>query len=454
MSSLTERVITISKGLDLPIAGAPKQIVEVAKPVSRVALLGHEYVGLKPTMLVEEGERVRKGQPLFEDKSNPGVRFTAPASGVVSAINRGDRRVLLSVVITLEGDDYINFGAEADLTALSRDAVQQKLLESGLWVALRTRPFSRAPKPGSVPAAIFITATDTNPLAADPRPIINAAADDFVAGLQVLAHLTDGKLFLCQDGKPEALPGADLPRVESWRFAGMHPAGLVGTHIHHLLPVTLERQVWHIGYQDVIAIGQLFTTGELDNSRVISVAGPQVSNPRLLRTISGACINELLAGELQQPELCRVVSGSVLGGFTAVAELDYLSRFRPQVSVLKEDHRASVLPWVRPGKDLFSVTGAVLSRFLPRKLFAMTTHSGGAKRAMLAFGQLDRVMPLDILPTLLVRDLVVRDTDEAQLLGALELDEEDLALCTFVCPSKYDYGQELRACLTIIEREG
>ncbi|MCL1074583.1 Na(+)-translocating NADH-quinone reductase subunit A [Shewanella dokdonensis] len=454
MSSATERVITINKGLDLPIAGAPQQVIEAANPVTKVALLGHEYVGLKPTMLVEEGARVRKGQPLFEDKSNPGVRFTAPASGIVSAINRGERRVLLSVVITLDGDDYINFGAEADLTALSRDAVQQKLLESGLWVALRTRPFSRAPKPDSTPAAIFITATDTNPLAPDPRPIINAAADDFVAGLQVLTHLTDGKLFLCQDGEPEPLPGAELAQVENWHFTGVHPAGLVGTHIHHLLPVSSERQVWHIGYQDVIAIGQLFTTGELDNSRVISLAGPQVANPRLLRTISGVCISELVSGELLQPELCRVVSGSVLGGFTAVAELDYLSRFRPQISVLKEDHRASVLPWVRPGKSLFSVTGAVLSRFLPPKLFAMTTHIGGGKRAMLAFGQLDRVMPLDILPTLLVRDLVVRDTDEAQLLGALELDEEDLALCTFVCPSKYDYGQELRACLTIIEREG
>ncbi|QUN05473.1 Na(+)-translocating NADH-quinone reductase subunit A [Shewanella yunxiaonensis] len=454
MVNSAKRIITIKKGLDLPIVGAPQQLIETATAVTQVALIGHEYIGLKPTMLVEEGERVRKGQPLFEDKSNPGVRFTAPASGIVTAINRGDRRVLLSVVITLDGDDYINFGAEADLTTLSRQAVQQKLLESGLWVALRTRPFSRAPKPGSAPAAIFITATDTNPLAPDPRVIINEAAEDFVAGLQVLAHLTDGKLYLCQDGNPALLPGNEIPQVETWHFTGVHPAGLVGTHIHHLFPVSIERQVWHIGYQDVIAIGQLFTTGELDTSRVISLAGPQVKHPRLLRTVMGAKVSELVAGELKQPHLSRVISGSVLGGFTAVAELDYLGRFRPQLSVLKEDHRPKVLPWMRPGKELFSVTGAVLSRFLPQKLFALTTHYGGAKRAMLAFGQLDRVMPLDILPTLLVRDLVVRDTDEAQLLGALELDEEDLALCTFVCPSKYDYGQELRACLTIIEREG
>ncbi|MFQ6370827.1 Na(+)-translocating NADH-quinone reductase subunit A [Shewanella sp. YIC-542] len=454
MGRSAKRVITISKGLDLPITGAPQQVIETARPVTQVALLGHEYVGMKPTMLVEKGERVRTGQALFEDKKNPGVRFTAPASGVVTAINRGDRRALLSVVITLEGDGYINFGAETDLDGLSREAVQQKLLDSGLWVALRTRPFSRAPKPGSHPAALFITVTDTNPLAADPRVVIADAAEDFAAGLQVLSHLTDGPLYLCQDGQAQPLPGSELPRVQSWRFAGVHPAGLVGTHIHYLAPVSLERQVWHIGYQDVIAVGQLFTTGELNSSRVIALAGPQVKNPRLLRTLMGAKASELVAGELQQPEMCRVVSGSVLNGFNATAQLDYLSRFRPQLSVLLEDHHASVLPWVRPGKDLFSVTGAVLSHFLPRRLFPMTTHSGGAKRAMLAFGQLERVMPLDILPTLLVRDLLVQDTDEAQQLGALELDEEDLALCTFVCPSKYDYGQALRTCLTIIEREG
>ncbi|KFZ37433.1 Na(+)-translocating NADH-quinone reductase subunit A [Shewanella mangrovi] len=452
MSSTSERVITVKKGLDVPISGAPRQIIEPAATTSQVALLGSDYVGLKPTMLVEVGDRVKKGQALFEDKSNPGVRFTAPAAGVVSAVNRGERRVLQSVVIDCDGDDAIDFGA-AETNTLDREAVQQKLLDSGLWSALRTRPFSRAPKPGSAPAGLFITAVDTNPLAADPRVVINDAADDFAYGIKVLRLLTDGTVFLCHDGK-DSLPGSDIDGVESYGFQGVHPAGLVGTHIHHLMPVNLERQAWHINYQDVIAVGKLFATGQLDSSRVISLAGPSVLDPRLIRTVIGARASELVAGQIKDVELARVVSGSVLSGHKAEDELDFLGRFKLQLSVLKEDHTQGVLPWVRPGADKFSITRTVISRFLPSKLYDMTTHVGGAKRAMMAFGQLDRVMPLDILPTLLVRDLVVRDTDEAQLLGALELDEEDLALCTFVCPSKYDFGQELRACLTIIEREG
>ncbi|AZQ11953.1 Na(+)-translocating NADH-quinone reductase subunit A [Shewanella khirikhana] len=455
MADYSEAIITVKKGLDVPIAGAPRQEIDLAAKPSQLALLGKEYVGLKPSMLVEEGERVIKGQALFEDKSNPGVRFTAPCAGVVSAIHRGEKRMLLSVVIDCDGsDEAIDFGAEANLAALSREQVQDKLLQSGLWTALRTRPFSRAPKPGSVPAGLFVTAVDTNPLAADPRVIINTDVDAFAAGMQVLTQLTDGPVFLCQDGNHELLPGAELPRVQTHRFQGVHPAGLVGTHIHMLMPVSMERQVWHIGYQDVMAVGRLFTTGQLDNRRIVALAGPNVLKPRLIATVLGAKVSDIVKGEIKDEVHSRVVSGSVLSGHTAEGAFDFLGRFHPQISVVTEDDSEHFLPWVRLGRDKFSITRTVLSRFLPKKLYDMTTHTGGAKRAMMAFGQLDRVMPLDILPTLLVRDLVVRDTDEAQLLGALELDEEDLALCTFVCPSKYDFGQELRACLTIIEREG
>ncbi|MCF1428647.1 MAG: Na(+)-translocating NADH-quinone reductase subunit A [Shewanella sp.] len=455
MADYSDAIITVTKGLDVPIAGAPRQEIEPAAKPSQLALLGKEYVGLKPSMLVEEGQRVVKGQPLFEDKSNPGVCFTAPGAGTVSAIHRGEKRLLLSVVIDCDGpDESIDFGAESDLIGLSREQVQDKLLQSGLWTALRTRPFSRAPKPGSTPAGLFVTAIDTNPLAADPRVIIDTDPAAFRSGMQVLTHLTDGPVFLCQDSRHGTLPGAELDKVQTHRFQGPHPAGLVGTHIHLLMPVSMERQVWHIGYQDVMAIGRLFTTGKLDNRRIVALAGPNVLQPRLIATVLGAKVSDIVKGELKDEVHSRVVSGSVLSGHTAQGAFDFLGRFHPQISVITEDDSEHLLPWVRLGRDKFSITRTVLSRFLPKRLYDMTTHTGGAKRAMMAFGQLDRVMPLDILPTLLVRDLVVRDTDEAQLLGALELDEEDLALCTFVCPSKYDFGQELRACLTIIEKEG
>lgn len=453
MAGFSDQVKTIKKGLDVPIAGEPRQEIENFSRSSHVAILGEEYVGLKPTMLVEVGEQVKKGQPLFEDKRTPGVIFTAPASGEVVAINRGERRVLQSVVIKCHGYDSISFESYDDIAQVSRELVQGNLVNSGLWTALRTRPFSRVPELNSSPAGIFVTAMDTNPLAADPRIIIAEQEQAFAIGMQVLTRLTDNKVYLCHD-EGDNLPGHDLPQVETKGFSGVHPAGLVGTHIHFTLPVGIERAVWHIGYQDVIAYGKLFMSGELYTDRIVSIAGPDVVNPRLIRSQLGAELVESIKDELK-PGFSRVVSGSVLSGHTASGPHSYLGRFHNQITALTEDSEHELLSWVRGGSDKFSITRAVTSRFnRSKKLFNMTTHTGGSQRAMMAFGQLDRVMPLDVLPTLLVRDLVVRDTDEAQELGALELDEEDLALCTFVCPGKYDFGKELRACLDIIDREG
>lgn len=455
MTGFKNPVITVKKGLDVPLAGAPIQEIESAPPSTHVALLGEEYVGLKPSMMVEVGDKVRKGQALFQDKKNPGVTFTAPASGVVSAINRGKKRVLQSVVIEQVDIEQppITFNAYDDVTQLSREQVVTNLVNSGLWTALRTRPFSRTPKLDESPIGIFVTAIDTNPLSTDPKIVINEQKESFVNGLKLLTHLTEGKVYLCQDDK-EILPGEEIDRVEIHPFNGVHPAGNVGTHIHFLLPVDVDNQVWHIGYQDVIAYGKLFETGELYTDRVVSFAGPQVANPRLIRTQIGAELLFSTKGELK-PGLSRVVSGSVLSGHTAKGAHRYLGRFHNQVTVLDEGFRVKPFAWLRRNSDRFSITRAVSSFFKDKEQkFDMTTQIGGSARAMMAYGQLDRVMPLDILPTLLVRDLVVRDTDEAQALGALELDEEDLALCTFVCPSKYDFGRELRACLDIIEREG
>ncbi|QBF83608.1 Na(+)-translocating NADH-quinone reductase subunit A [Shewanella maritima] len=454
MASFAKPVITIKRGLDIPIAGEPSAQLDVATPPTQVALIGEEYVGLKPTMAVEEGDHVKKGQLLFEDKKTPGVKFTAPASGVVSAINRGERRVLQSVVIDCDSEQQaLSFDAIGDVSKLEKQQVVDNLVNSGLWTALRTRPFSRVPQLDAEAAGIFVTAIDTNPLAADPRPIIAAEQAAFEAGLKVLTKLTSGQVYLCQDDNAPLIEQA-IDGVELYPFAGVHPAGLVGTHIHMLLPVSIERQVWHLNYQDVIAYGKLFLTGELYTDRVVTLAGPNVLKPRHVRMQMGAKLSELVVGELND-SISRVVSGSILSGHTAVDTYDYLGRFHMQISVLTEDYGQQVLPWVKPDSEKFSLTGLMMSGFSrTRKLFQFTTHAGGSARAMMAFGQLARVMPLDILPTLLVRDLVVRDTDEAQLLGALELDEEDLALCTFVCPGKYDFGKELRACLDIIEREG
>ncbi|MDH0060991.1 Na(+)-translocating NADH-quinone reductase subunit A [Leclercia adecarboxylata] len=447
-------MIRIRKGLDLPISGIPLQQILPSATPRHVAIMGDDYIGMRPTMLVQEGDSVTKGQALFEDKKNPGVLFTAPASGTVVAIHRGERRVLQSVVIRLEGDRQREFTRYdvADLPTLTRQAVQAQLLESGLWTALRTRPFSKTPVPGTVPAAIFVTAMDTNPLSADPQPLILAQRQAFDAGLTLLTHLTDGKVHVCQASGGK-LGGHSQGKVTFNTFAGPHPAGLPGTHIHFLEAVSLTKQVWHLNYQDVIAIGKLFTTGELYTDRVIALSGPQMRNPRLVRTCLGADINDLLVDETLEGEN-RHISGSVLSGRHAVGAHAYLGRFHLQISVVKEGREKELFGWVMPGKEKFSVTRTTLGHFLRNKLFNFSTDTHGGERAMVPIGNYERVMPLDILPTLLLRDLLAGDTDSAQALGCLELDEEDLALCTYVCPGKYEYGPVLREVLTRIEQEG
>ena len=437
----------IRKGLDLPISGVPEQHVTTGASIHHVAIVGDDYVGMRPAMLVQEGDRVIKGQALFEDKKNPGVMFTAPASGTVVAIHRGERRVLQSVVIQIEGDEKREFARfdAADLATLSHDAVQTQLLESGLWTALRTRPYSKTPVPGTVPAAIFVTAIDTNPLSADPQPLILAERNAFDAGLTVLTRLTPGKVHVCQASGGK-LGGHPQGQVAFNEFAGPHPAGLVGTHIHFLEPVSLTKQVWHLNYQDVIAIGKLFTTGELCAERIIAIGGPQATQPRLVRTLLGADLTALLAGETKEGEN-RIISGSVLSGRHATGPMAWLGRFHLQVSVVLEGREKELFGWVLPGAEKYSVTRTTLGHFLRRKLFNFSTSTNGGERAMVPIGNYERVMPLDILPTVLLRDLLAGDTDGAQALGCLELDEEDLALCTYVCPGKYEYGPVLRVLI-------
>lgn len=446
-------MIKISKGLDVPITGEPEQRIEAGPTVRSVAVLGFDYVGMKPTMAVKVGDRVKTGQLLFTDKKTEGVRFTAPATGTVAAINRGEKRVLQSVVIDVESDEYETFASydSAALSGLERDKVVENLVASGLWTALRKRPYSKVPSPESTPAAIFVTAIDTHPLAADPAVVIAEAEQDFSNGLEVLCRLTDGKVHLCK------APGANLPTLDNNQlhvsdFGGIHPAGLVGTHMHFLEGASASKVLWYVNYQDVIAIGRLFTTGTLNTERVISLAGPQIDKPRLLRTRLGANLEELCAGQMK-PGQNRLISGSILGGRTSRGALAFLGRYHNQVSVLEEGNHRDFMGWLSPGSNKHSSLRIYLSQFFSKPM-AYTTNTNGSERAMVPVGAYEKIMPLDILPTQLLRALIVGDTEMAQKLGALELDEEDLALCTYVCPGKYEYGPILRDNLTRIEKEG
>ncbi len=436
----------------MPIVGAPTQRIEAGRPVRSVAVIGFDYPTMKPTMAVQVGDRVKLGQILFSDKKSEGVHYTAPGAGVVSAVHRGEKRVLQSVVIDLEGDDEITFASYSSdqLEGLSSEQVRENLQQSGLWTALHTRPFSKVPAVDAVPNSIFVTAIDTHPLAADPAVIIAEQAEAFEAGLKVLGNLA--KVFLCK--APDAsLPGESLAKVLVEAFSGPHPAGLAGTHIHFLDPVSASKSVWTIGYQDVIAVGKLFTSGRLWVERVVALGGPVVENPRLVRTRLGANLDELTAGELQ-PGANRVVSGSLLGGRTAHGAFAYLGRYHQQVSCLREGKEREMLHYMRAGVEKHSILNIYISKLMGGKKFAFSTSTNGSPRAMVPVGNYEEVMPLDVLPTQLLRALIVGDTEVAQKLGCLELDEEDLALCTYVCAGKYEYGPILRDNLTRIEKEG
>nr|VFJ95584.1 MAG: Na+-transporting NADH:ubiquinone oxidoreductase subunit A [Candidatus Kentron sp. LFY] len=453
----------IKRGLDLPITGVPRQTIDDGPPIKSVALLGKEQIGLKPTMLVQEGDRVSLGQPVFRDKRQPEVQYTAPGCGVVSAIHRGERRVFQSVAITLDGENEEIFDSyyRDTLSLLSKDRIKGNLLASGLWTAFRTRPYSKVPSPDSLPHSIFVTAMDSNPLAASADVVIDAYSGDFRDGISVLSGLAKNKVFVCRYPRSGASESNSLSKgggddkVVVAEFTGPHPAGLPGTHIHFLDPVSTQKTVWHIGYQDVIAIGKLFTSGHIWVERIIALSGPMVRNPRLIRTRLGASVEDSIADEIKPGEEVRPISGSVLSGHKAVGWSGYLGRYHTQISVISEEYERHFLDWIHPGLNRHSHHNVFLSSLLRRKSkFPLTTSTHGSPRAMVPVGSFSKVVPLDILPTILLRSLIVGDTDKAQQMGCLELDEEDLALCSYVCPSKYEYGTALRAALTHIEREG
>jgi Na+-transporting NADH:ubiquinone oxidoreductase subunit A len=449
--------IRIRHGLDIPISGTPEQSAYPGPTIQHVALSGLDYPGLKPKLLVAPGDKVGLGQALFIDKRDPVVQYSSPGQGTVVAVNRGARRILETIVIRLEesGVPDLSFDALTDeeIRRLDRDSVASRLHESGLWAAFRTRPYSHVPLAHSIPRSIFITAIDTQPLAADPRVVVQAEASAFISGLTVVSRLTPGAVRLCT-GPGWYIPIPDMENLEQVEFTGPHPAGLPGTHIHHLDPVGPERTVWHIGYQDVIAIGKLFATGEVHTERVIALGGDRVIKPQLISTRLGASADEIVMDRIKSPDTCRVISGSVLTGRLAVGKHAYLGRYQNQLSVIREESQKSLFGWLGILPRLYTASSLLLNKTGHRRNLSFTTSQNGRFSGMLPMGLFDKVMPLDILSSPLLRALMVKDTDQAQALGCLELDEEDLALCSFVCPAKYDYGAVLRTNLEQIEKEG
>ncbi len=442
----------ITKGLNIPLAGEPQQKLAETKLTKLVAVTGPDYVNMKPTLKVQVGDEVKKGQLLFTAKKLEKINFTAPVSGKVVAINRGEKRRFLSLVIERNGNDEVEFNSydENKIDDLSREKVTEQLLASGFWTFLRTRPFGTLANPDLPPRSIFVNLMDTNPHAPSMSVALEGKENDLRTGIKILAKLTEGKVNVVKSPSCK-FTIEENDKFSLYEFEGPHPAGLPGTHIHFIDPVGQNKHVWHIDAQDVAAIGKLFLTGKLDFERVISVAGPSVKNPRLIKTEIGADINEILQDEISD-EKVRIISGSVLSGREANGELAFLGAYHRQISALPEPQKRRFLGWMLPFGEMFSVKNVLLTS--RSKKLCLTTALNGGKRAIVPIGTYEKVMPLDILPTFLLRMLAVGDVEESEKLGALELIEEDLALCTFVCPAKIDHETNLRNVLNLIEKEG
>ena len=450
-------MIKIKKGLNIPIHGSPAEDITDTKKSRSVGILGKDYIGLKPTMLVEEGEKVKLGQPLLEDKKNPGVIITSPAGGIIESINRGERRSLQSIVIEIDSEEeavqFPSFTLE-DISSITSNIIRDQLISSGLWTSFRTRPYSKIPPIDSSPSNIFISALDTEPLSPNPEILINMFNEDFGFGLLILKKLTTSPIHLSVSENSSLDIDSD-DQLKKHIFSGPHPAGLVGTQMHFISPASLSNVNWTIGYQDIISIGRLFKTGLPSTERIITLAGPQVNQPRYISTRLGACTDEITAGELTQREN-RIISGSVISGREAVGAYAYLGRYHNQISVISEPNSKDreFMNWLTPGPRKFSKIPLFLSSLFPKKLFKFKALMNGSDRPIVPIGVYEEVLPLNFLPAMLLRNIVLIDTEKIQSLGGLELDEEDLSLCSYVCPGKYDFGSLLRAGLNKIEVEG
>lgn len=441
----------IQRGLDLPLTGkAPSGDIAERMGVGVVALIPDDSLGIKARTLVAEGDEVKVGTPLYCDRRDPEVLYTSPAAGTVSSIARGARRKILSVQVEVGGFDDHHDLQVPDLEGADASAVRTALMSSGLWPALRRRPFDRVARSGETPAGIFVSAASTHPQAPAPLDLLSGREEDFREGLRVLGKLTEGPVYVCTK-QGEDWSGYLVEDAEHHTFSGRHPAGNVGVHIHTLLPVGPSRYVWHVGPQDVADIGTLFRTKHLPTSRVVGVSGPGAAETLLVRTRRSARIEDVVSTfSVAHP---RVIAGSVLGGREAAGEQAFLGRYTDQLTVLEDAVDRKLLAWAFPFAGKYSVSNAILDKFFNKDL-SFDTDLNGSERAIVPTGSYERVMPMDIMATQLIKALASKDLEMAEKLGALELAEEDVALCEYVCPSKTHVTGLLREMLTRIEGEG
>lgn len=445
------KTIKLRKGFDIKMQGVAEHIFIQNPMPDSVALKPTDFVGLTAKMVVKEGDTVLAGDPLFIDKYRPEIQFTSPVSGVVSAINRGERRALLNVVVKPDSEiQYKTFDC-GDVDSMNREQIIAAMLEAGVWPFVKQRPFDVIANPNDKPKAIHISTFDTAPLAPDYTFALEESAADFQVGVNALRKLTDGVVNLNIYKEDRAKTTfTKITGVEQNYFNGPHPAGNVGVQIHHIDPINKCDVVWVVNPQDVAIIGRLFSSKKFDARVVVALTGA-VNAPRYYKTILGASIKSFLASETLSDDM-RVISGNVLTG-TKLGKEDYISYYDSQVTVIEEGNKPTFMGWLAPGFGKYSFSRAFFSWLQPNKQYALNTNYNGGARAFVFTGIYEQVLPLDIYPMQLLKAILAEDIDKMEQLGIYEVVPEDFALCEYVCPSKIEIQTILRQGLDLIRKE-
>ncbi len=448
------KIITLRKGLDINLQGKPQETLHDAPLASEYALSPLDFEGVTPKLLVREGDRVKAGTPLFFSKGNDRILFTSPVSGTVSAINRGEKRKVLSVTVVPDAVQAYEEFAKPDLTKASREQIVETLLRSGLWPMIVQRPYGIIADPNDTPKAVFISAFDSAPLAPDYNYVLRDRQEDLQTGIEVMRRLTSGKVHLSMRAKAEGRMAA-LMHVEPHTFAGKHPVGNVGVQIHHIDPINKDEVVWTVNIQDLAIIGRLFNEGRVDLTKIIAVTGSEVEKPAYWRIVSGAKVDSILGGNIKpqpQGDSVRIISGNVLTGVKTAAD-GFVSFQANQLTVIPEGDKYELLGWAMPRFKKFSVSRAYFSWLCPKKAYKLDTNLNGGERPFVVTGLYEQYLPMDIYPMYLLKACLAGDIEKMENLGIYEVVEEDFALCEFVDPSKIDIQQIIRDGIHLMIKE-
>lgn len=446
------KVIKIKKGLNISMLGTAEKIIKKADQAEFYAVKPTDFIGIRPKLVVKVGDKVKAGSPIFYDKFQPEVQFTAPVSGEIVEINRGERRVILEIVIKADTTiEYENFkvGKPKDL---SKEQIVETLQKSGLWPSIRQRPYSTIANPTDNPKAIFISAFDSAPLAPDMDYIAKDCVSCFQNGIDVLSKLTDGKIHLNINAEyPAADTFSNAKGVEINKFIGPHPSGNVGIQINKIDPINKGDIVWYTYPQEIITIGRLFETGIYDATKIVALSGSEVKKPKYYKIINGASIKNIAQDNINEGEQ-RYISGNVLTG-SKIAKDGYVGYYDNQITVIPEGNYYEFFGWALPGFKKHSASRAVFSWLIPGRKYKLDTNFHGGNRAYVMTGEYEKVFPMDIYPVQLIKSILIEDIDKMEQLGIYEVDEEDFALCEYVCTSKTEVQSIIRTGLDLMRKE-